>query len=429
MSDDSGHLPAVRPGGSVERLLWTCAGADGELLARCPHSDRVKYQGLGGIVLATSVLAFISGAYAVYTIFAPKDDTALDRATHWPTVALSFVVGVVWSLVIFNLDRFIVSSTGKGDGTERITLTELVSNLPRLAMALVIGIAISAPLEIRVLKPEIDAALELEQQRYLDELNARVERETTEAKTDLREKIDTTQKRLDASAEHFEKRRLEIKEQLKRLEDEAEGLTGSGTAGRGPAWRDKKETLDRLEKELERDRAGAASRDAGLTDDVANWKVQVAALDSRLAETRASHLKQSRSLDGLLKRIQVSHEIGGSVPYWIAALLLAIEMGPIFFKMMLIRGTYEYLDENRKRIARARLGIEVEGRAYTSGNTEIRVDVFHEEERVLEEERRKSETERALGEKVHAAFREKTEAEIREDTKSFLKEPPKTTES
>ena len=70
---------------------------------------------------------------------------------------MAIAAGLIWALVIFNIDRFIVSSTGKGDGTERITFRKLVQALPRLIMAILLGVCISAPLEIRILKPEIDA--------------------------------------------------------------------------------------------------------------------------------------------------------------------------------------------------------------------------------------------------------------------------------
>ena len=49
-----------------------------------------------------------------------------------------------------------------------------------------------------------------------------------------------------------------------------------------------------------------------------------------------------------MKRIHISHEIGGVVPWAILLLLLAVETGPIFFKMMLVKGTYDYLLENKK---------------------------------------------------------------------------------
>lgn len=52
----------------VQRVLWFCAGADEQLLLKCPHSDRVKMEGIGGIVLATTVLAFFSGHEAASVI-------------------------------------------------------------------------------------------------------------------------------------------------------------------------------------------------------------------------------------------------------------------------------------------------------------------------------------------------------------------------
>ena len=49
----------------------------------------------------------------------------------------------------YNIDRFIVTSTGKGDGTEAITIGELKSALPRILMGMIIAMTISKPVEIR----------------------------------------------------------------------------------------------------------------------------------------------------------------------------------------------------------------------------------------------------------------------------------------
>jgi len=237
-------LPQAVRAGPFSRFLWFCAGADPSLLAHCPHSDRVKYQGIGGIVLATAVLALTSGSYAFYTVFCPKDQTALSQAVDLPTVIQSLTAGLVWALIIFNIDRFIVSSTGKGDGSDSITWTQFSKAIPRIIMALIIGVCISAPLEIRILKPEIEAQLELEQNEYLGRLNAHSERLIEARRAELRKRVEEAQHRLDDRTEYFEKRRLEIKEQRRLLELEAEGKTGSKKAGRGPAWQDKHDTLD-----------------------------------------------------------------------------------------------------------------------------------------------------------------------------------------
>jgi hypothetical protein len=415
-------LPQAARAGPFSRFLWFCAGADASLLVHCPHSDRVKYQGIGGIVLATAVLAFTSGSYAFYTVFCPKAETALSQDVHLPTVLQSMGAGLVWALIIFNIDRFIVSSTGKGDGSDSITWTQFSKALPRIVMALIIGVCISAPLEIRVLKPEIEAQLELEQNEYLGRLNAHSDRLIEARRTELRRRVEEAQKRLDDRTEYFEKRRLEIKEQRRLLELEAEGKTGSKKAGRGPAWQDKRDTLDKMEAELEKDRERDKEKQAPLEADQKTWKGELEALDQELAAARQSNLKQARNLDGLLKRIQVSHEIGGSVPWWIMLLLLAIETGPIFFKMMLVRGAYDYLDENMKRLAAARTGVESLGYVFTAdGNLELKDDRFHQAEASLVAELERLRLQGELTREVHQRFGEKAKQEIAADPSKFVK--------
>lgn len=371
---------------ALTRFLWFSAGADEKLLRRCPASDWVKYQSIGGIVIATTALAFVSAAHAFYTVFSPKTETALSASADVPTAIYSTLGGAVWALVIFNIDRFIVSSTGKGDGTERITWTELFQSMPRILMAVIIGVCISAPLEIRILKPEIDAQLELEQNEYLTKLNRASEERVSSRKVELGDRIDKAQKMLDEKATYFEKRRLEINAQRRQLELEAEGKTGSGIAGRGPAWRDKKETLDKLEEELGRDRTTWGEKEKSVSADILSWKTESEDLSQELLRAKQSNLKQSRHLDGLLKRIHISHEIGGVVPIAIMLLLLAVETGPIFFKMMLIRGVYDYQLENEKKVATARLGVEIDSQVYlTETNEEVRVDTYHQVYQALAE--------------------------------------------
>ncbi len=381
---------APRRPGIVTRFLWSCAGADTEVLPRCPKSDWAKFQGIGGVVLATAVLAFASGAYAFYTVFEPKTSTALDRQIDWPTTVLAVVAGLVWALVIFNIDRFIVSSTGKGDGSERITLRELLQSMPRLLMAILIGVCISAPLEIRILKPEIDAQLELEQNEYLAQLNTHTDGIFESSKDELRARISASMDRLDERERYFERRRIEIKQQRRLLELEAEGKTGSGVAGRGPAWRDKRENLDQMLLELERDRSRDAEKSEPVRAEIDRWKAELASVDDQIEAARESNLRQARNLDGLMKRIHISHEIGGWVPIFILLLLISIETGPIFFKMMLRRGAYDYLLENEVRLAKARAGIESDAQIYLADTAEeIRVDVYHEAEMAFAEARRR----------------------------------------
>jgi len=410
--------------GLFTRLLWYCAGADAQLLVRCPNSDRVKFQGLGGVVLTVGVLAFFSGSYAFYTVFSPKDATALgESGVHWPSVGMSVFFGLVWSLIIFNIDRFIVSSTSKGDGTDKITWSKLVNAMPRFIMALIIGVCLSKPLEIKILESEVKSALEKEQKEFLAQLNDTSEGLVAKERARLREQIDALQKRIDEGDKTIETRRLEIQQQRKNLELEAEGKTASGSAGRGPAWRDKRDNLDRMEQELERDREALAKKGTLIGDELKEAKAALAALDDKLAAEKASNLQVARHLDGLMKRIQVSHEIGGLIPLAIMLLLLSIETGPIFFKLMLTKGSYDYLEENQKRIVRAKAGIEPDARVVSDGQGKsIHIDLHHGVNAVLAEERRRLDTERVLAEAVHDAVRKKTTAAIEASPEAFIKQ-------
>lgn len=418
-----GHVSDVS---LFSRFLWWCAGADAQLLARCPYSDRVKFQGLGGVVLTVGVLAFFSGSYAFYTVFSPKDATALgERVAHTPSMAIAAAFGVVWALIIFNIDRFIISSTGKGDGTDKITFQEFTNALPRFGMALIIGLCLSKPLEIKILESEIESALEKEQKEFLAQLNEQNEKLIANERAAIREKLEVTQKRIDENEGTLEKRRLEIVQQRKNLELEAEGKTGSGAAGRGPAWRDKRDNLDRLEADLNRDREQMEKKNALVGDELTAAKTALAALDERLAKDKASNLQVARHLDGLMKRIQISHEIGGLIPIAIMLLLLCIEAGPIFFKLMIIKGAYDYLDENQKRLVRAHAGVEPDARVVSDGKGKsVHIDVHHGVNAVLEEEKRRLETERALSTQVHEEYKKRIAAEIQRDPTKFIQPGP-----
>jgi hypothetical protein len=419
---DTYNYGTLQDVGWMTRFLWFCAGGDAQLLLRCPNSDRVKFQGLGGVVLTVGVLAFFSGSYAFYTVFSPKVGTALQAGhVHWPTVGIAAGFGLVWALIIFNIDRFIVSSTGKGDGTDKITWGEFVNALPRLAMAIVIGICLSKPLEIKILESEIESTLETQQKEYLAKLNSQSEQLVDSERSALREKVAGAQKFISDNDAVLEKRRLEIMQQRRQLELEAEGKTGTGAAGRGPAWQDKKENLDRLEAELARDRATLEQKNASLDDELKAAKAGLAVLDDKLAGERQSNLQVARHLDGLMKRIQISHEIGGWIPFAIMLLLLFIEAGPIFFKLMIIKGAYDYLEENQKRMVRARAGIEPDARVVSDPQGKsVHIDLHHAATAILDEEKRRIDTERQLAQQVHAAFQARVGVEIQQDPGRFL---------
>ena len=114
------------------RLFWQAAGGDRFILERATYSDQIKYFCLGGVIIATGVMAGLAGGYAFYTIFSPRGYAMEVTDFSLSTTLLSVVFGILWGLMIFNIDRFIVTSTGKGDGTEAITWKEFKGAIPGL---------------------------------------------------------------------------------------------------------------------------------------------------------------------------------------------------------------------------------------------------------------------------------------------------------
>ena len=85
----------------LKQFFILCSGADKDLLEGCSDGEQTKYVGIGATVFFTAVMAFLAGTYALFTVF--------------DSIYPALIFGFVWSLLIFNLDRFIVSTIKKRD--------------------------------------------------------------------------------------------------------------------------------------------------------------------------------------------------------------------------------------------------------------------------------------------------------------------------
>lgn len=115
----------------IADFFITCSGADKEILKSCP-TERTKFVGIGATIFLTAVLASISGGYAIYFTF--------------NSFFISLLFGLLWGFIIFNLDRYIVSSIKKTGNF----WNEFATASPRFLIAIVLAITISKPLEIKL---------------------------------------------------------------------------------------------------------------------------------------------------------------------------------------------------------------------------------------------------------------------------------------
>ncbi len=282
------------------RFFWNAAGGDRYLLEKSTHSDHIKYMCLGGIIFATGLMAALAGGYAFYTIFGERGAA---NSTDFDTSAafLSVVFGIFWGLMIFNLDRFIVSSTGTGDGTEAITWDELKGAIPRIVLGSIIALTISKPVEIRMFKTEIDIRLRERQIEQQTEYQAKIDKTYREREALIK-----------ADYEEINRQRADLLSRLdeydkKYLTEMTQGQGGRGR-GEGPMALSLREQRDRLKAELDRFDA--------------DHKGQVDVLIQREVALRASKEGErnknetiANGLDGLLERIKLAHEVAG---FWIS---------------------------------------------------------------------------------------------------------------
>ncbi len=414
------------------RFLWWCAGADKFFMERSPQADRIKYQGIGGIVLTTGVLAAVSGAFAYYTIFVPKEQNAVGDNSIGFWFWLGIVLfGLVWGSIIFNLDRFIVSSTGKGDGTDQMTWKELKNGFPRIVVAIILGFAISTPLEIFILKSTIDAELHVKQDNRQKELNDITDSIISQKRKSIELNKSEVETQIKNFEDYIEKRRVEIKDQRRQLDLEAEGKSGSGIPGEGPAFRSKTENLNKMDAELVRYEESKKTEIDGLKKRVAQAVKDLDNLEEEKRLKYKDNQKDAYKMDGLLNRVQISHEKGGWIPWVIFLVFLAIETGPIFFKMMMTKGVYEYLVENNVKRFLASNGVLHTEEIFHGKDGAVYKETYIYLEAEMEEAAKKEviEKQKALNQKIIGEWHKETDSQVNADPKSFYNTNPNSNSS
>lgn len=405
MTRDYYQLPKA---GKIMQFLWKCAGGDKYLLERATYSDQIKYMCLGGIVFATGAMAGLAGGYAFYTIFSPKG-SAVENVIDFQTTILSVIFGLIWGLMIFNIDRFIVTSTGKGDGTEKITWDELKSAIPRIIMGAIIAITISKPIEIRMFQTEINNKLYEKQL----ELQKEFEKKTT-ANFEERLKV------VEGDLGQVDKKRQDLIERIKKAETEMQdnlmGRVPGIPAGNGNLTKKLQGQIDALNAELDR----FDQQNGDKIKDADRKRKEILAEKERVL---ATNVQVAQGLDGLLERIKLAHEVAGFwITLFITLLFMAIELTPIFFKLMLNKTPYDYLSENRDDLIRSENGIEVRYDYYKDKEgIERHLIINHEAEKIIFEKMKVTEIQKELTEYAIAKYKEKEKEKIDANLDEYIK--------
>ncbi|WP_286913637.1 DUF4407 domain-containing protein [Flavobacterium sp. UBA4197] len=294
----------------LKRFFILCSGADKNLIATCSDGEQNKYAGIGATVFFTAVMAVIASSYALYTVF--------------DNIYTATFFGLVWGLLIFNLDRFIVSTIRKRDRF----WSEFLQATPRIILAMIIAIVISKPLEIKIFEKEINTVL-------LKEKNAMALANKKEVANYYQTDVTKNQAGIDSLKSEILKKEKEVNALYATYITEAEGTKGTMKLGKGPVYKEKREKHDAALKALDDLRKGNLAK---IAEKEAKAKTLQADLDKKVTETQPI----IDGFDGLMARINALNKLPSLPSLFIMLLFLAIETSPIIAKLLSPKGEYDF---------------------------------------------------------------------------------------
>jgi len=293
----------------LQRFFIFCSGADTHILEDCSPGEQTKFAGIGATVFFTAVMATIAAAYALYTVF--------------DNYYTAIFFGLIWGLLIFNLDRFIVSTIKKRESF----FDEFLQASPRIILAVIIAIVIAKPLEMKIFEKEINQIL-LEEKNVLTLAN----------KDQLALQYTPTVNALNSDIESLKKEITDKETEVNQLYDiyisEAEGRAGTELLGKGPVYKEKREKHD---AEL------AALKELRLTnaEKIEATEAQIAILANEYQTKVTETQPIIDGFDGLMARVNALEKLPWLPSFFIFLLFLAIETSPIIAKLLSPKGAYD----------------------------------------------------------------------------------------
>lgn len=310
----------------VTRFLLMCSGSSWSVLNRTP-TEINKHVGLGGTIFFTGLLAALSGGYALWTVF----------ENLWAAIGF----GVVWGLMIFNLDRYIVTSMKKKGGFFK----QFSLAFPRIVLAALIALVIAIPLELRIFKKEIDKELVVIQNEELQKNRMAVDSLFSMNTADIQGLIAEYKAEIASREDIYQQRQKEFDyERLGRLSDRT-----SGNEGYGPMAKEKE--LQMIEADEDRRESAAL-----LQPKIEELEMELAELREEEEAKAALDGQTIAEYNGLAAQLQAFNRLKSKEPIigmaglFVMLLLLALETAPVFVKLMSPPGPYDDRLTNHEHI-------------------------------------------------------------------------------
>lgn len=317
---------------SINRFFWFCSGVHQETLLKHPTEEN-KYFGIGATIFFTGLFAALSGGYAMYFVF--KGDIL--------AFLFALLFGIIWGLAIFNMDRYIVASINKNGSVWK----QVLQATPRILLAIMIGMVISRPLELKIFDKEIRERLSI---TYLNNQRAKID--TLNKAFNSKYIIEVNQ--LQAARQQQDSLASGIKSDRQKLNFEIFGnktTETSGVMGYGPyakrkevELKSREQNLDSLSANVRRLESfidGRKKFDGLFTERLYTGK-QLDSLTNiaGFADRNSALGKLSLNANG------TKDESTAMAVTFIGLLFIFFECLPVFVKLMSTRGPYDRAIEN-----------------------------------------------------------------------------------
>lgn len=314
----------------LKTFFLHCSGVDLTIIKSCSNGEQNKYVGIGATVFFTAVMATIAASYALYTVF--------------DNLFTALFFGVIWGLLIFNLDRFIVSTLKKSTSFWK----ELLQASPRILLAAIIAVVIAKPLELKIFEKEIDQVL-------LTQKNAMTLANKEQLALQFKPEIEQLNTEIDALKKEIETKETNVNALYETYIAEAEGRKGTKIIGKGPVYKEKRDKHDAALAEL-------STLKKENTTKIKERETAITNLQELQKKAEATTQPIITNFDGLMARIDALNSLPWLPSFFIFLLFLAIETAPIFAKLVAAKGPYDFKVEDEETAVKTWVEQQVEQR-------------------------------------------------------------------
>ena len=137
----------------ISNFFAVLGGADIEILKHV-DSERSTFVGIGAVMLGTASVAALSMVFALYNaVLVVSDPSTGQRAEQQPmaNLVISIIFGLLWGAFILVVDRAMIKTMQGVHGLKRAFRYAI----PRLLLALIIGLVVSTPFTLQIFRSEI----------------------------------------------------------------------------------------------------------------------------------------------------------------------------------------------------------------------------------------------------------------------------------